>query len=90
MSELALTTQPGIQVTPTSLRVTNPNITFEELRYILDNAAKLGDSVRWWIGDLLLYADALKNEEAAPLGRPGRTVTVIKRALRPSMKPLRV
>ena len=27
----------------------------------------------------------LKNELAAPFGRPGRTVTVIRRALRPSM-----
>jgi hypothetical protein len=27
----------------------------------------------------------LKNEDAAPLGLPGRTVTVIKRALRPSI-----
>ena len=26
----------------------------------------------------------LKNEDAAPLGLPGRTVTVIKRAARPS------
>ena len=26
-----------------------------------------------------------KNDEAAPFGRPGRTVTVISRALRPSM-----
>ena len=31
-----------------------------------------------------------KKEEAAPLGFPGRTVTVISRAERPSMKPLRV
>ena len=30
-----------------------------------------------------------KNEDAAPFGRPGRTVTVISRAERPSMKPLR-
>ncbi len=32
----------------------------------------------------------LKNDEAAPFGLPGRTVTVISRAARPSMKPLRV
>ena len=32
----------------------------------------------------------LKNDDAAPLGLPGRTVTVISRAARPSMKPLRV
>ena len=32
----------------------------------------------------------LKNELAAPLGLPGRTVTVFSRAERPSMKPLRV
>ncbi len=32
----------------------------------------------------------LKNDEAAALGLPGRTVTVIRRAERPSMKPLRV
>ena len=32
----------------------------------------------------------LKNEDAAPLGLPGRTVTVIRRAERPSTKPLRV
>ena len=30
-----------------------------------------------------------KNDEAAPFGLPGRTVTVIRRAERPSMKPLR-
>ena len=30
-----------------------------------------------------------KNDDAAPFGRPGRTVTVIRRAERPSMKPLR-
>ena len=32
----------------------------------------------------------LKNDDAAALGLPGRTVTVIRRAARPSMKPLRV
>ena len=32
----------------------------------------------------------LKKPEAAPLGRPGRTLTVIGRTLRPAMKPLRV
>ena len=32
----------------------------------------------------------LKNEDAAPLGLPGRTLTVIKRALRPSINPLRL
>ena len=31
-----------------------------------------------------------KNEDAAALGLPGRTVTVIRRAARPSRKPLRV
>ena len=31
-----------------------------------------------------------KNEDAAPLGLPGRTVTVISRAARPSIKPFRV
>ena len=28
-----------------------------------------------------------KNDDAAPFGRPGRTVTVISRAERPSTKP---
>lgn len=32
----------------------------------------------------------LKKPEAAPLGRPGRTLTVIGRTLRPATKPLRV
>jgi len=32
----------------------------------------------------------LANEEAALFGLPGRTVTVGRRRLRPSMKPLRV
>jgi hypothetical protein len=31
-----------------------------------------------------------KKLDAAPFGRPGRTVTVISRAARPSTKPLRV
>ena len=30
-----------------------------------------------------------KNDDAAPFGRPGRTVTVIRRAERPSTKPFR-
>jgi hypothetical protein len=32
----------------------------------------------------------LKNPEAAPLGLPGRTLTVMSRTLRPRTKPLRV
>jgi hypothetical protein len=67
MSELALTTAPGISVSPTALTITNPNITFEEVQYALDHASMLGDTVRWWIGDLLLYAEGRFGEEYAQL-----------------------
>lgn len=68
MSELAaLTPAPGIVLSATALTVTDPNISFEACQGALDHALGLGDAVRWWVGDLLLYAEARWGEEHAQL-----------------------
>lgn len=67
MSELALKGTTGIAVSATALTVTDPNISFEQCQDVLEHALGLGDSVRWWVGDLLLYAEARWGEEYAQL-----------------------
>lgn len=67
MSELALTPAPGITLSATALTITDPNVTFEECQGALDHALGLGDAVRWWVGDLLLFAEARWGEEHAQL-----------------------
>jgi hypothetical protein len=67
MSEMALTTAPGISVSPTALTVTDVNIPFEQVQYAFDNAVRLGETVRWWVGDLIVYADDRWGEGYAQL-----------------------
>ena len=47
-----------------------------------------GHTARWPASGSLIMPD--RKPDAAALGRPGRTLTVIRRRARPSMNPLRV
>ena len=58
--------------------------------YVPNGQSVGSDKYQYKLAWLQATTTWLKNELAAPLGRPGRTVTVMRRALRPSIKPLRV
>ncbi len=64
---LPLGDPPGIQVSTTALKVIDPKLTIEQAGEILANAVSMGDTVRWWVGDLLLYAESRWGEESAQL-----------------------
>lgn len=60
-------TQPGVQFTPTSANVLDPKLTIEDIGRFIEQALGLNDSTRWWIGDLLLFAEANFSEKYAQL-----------------------
>jgi hypothetical protein len=64
-AELALPDPPdGLELSRTSLRVLRLP-TFEHVETVLSDLLGMGDSVRWWVGDLLLFAEANFQEEYA-------------------------
>lgn len=71
MNDLAVlkveVTQPGVQFARTSATVLDPKLTIEEVGALIDQAAGLNDTTKWWIGDLLLFAEANFHEQYAQL-----------------------
>lgn len=55
----------GVAVSSTSLQVTDPNMTFETFENAIRGVAVIGDSARWWLGDLLLFGESRYGEEYA-------------------------
>jgi hypothetical protein len=54
----------GIQVTPTSLQITD-DLPFEDWERALFGASHIGDTVKWWIGDLLIFGESRYGERYA-------------------------
>ena len=65
MTTQELTSFPGIEVSSVGLSVTDPSLTFEAFERALGAAGGLGDTARWWLGDLLLFGDSRYGEKAA-------------------------
>ncbi len=64
-TDLALPSAPdGMELSRTSLHVLELP-TFAHVEAALNDLLGMGDSVRWWIGDLLLFAEANFHEEYA-------------------------
>jgi hypothetical protein len=56
---------PGVEVSTTSLAVTDATFTYERFESALAGCAAIGDSARWWLGDLLVFGEARYGEEYA-------------------------
>lgn len=56
---------PGLQLSSTSLDVVDPTFTFGQFESALHGVTAAGDSVRWWLGDLLVFGEARFGEEYA-------------------------
>jgi hypothetical protein len=65
-AELVLPQPPGVEVSRTSLQVIEIP-TSEQLEIVLNEVVGMGDSVRWWVGDLLLFAEMNFREEYAQI-----------------------
>lgn len=48
---------PGIEWTPTSLQVLDPEFSYERFEEIVRMTGIGGDAVRWWLGDILVYGE---------------------------------
>lgn len=56
---------PGVEWTATSLQVIDPDLSFDQFAEIVRAAGGVGDSARWWLGDILVYGEARFGEEFA-------------------------
>jgi hypothetical protein len=63
MTELAIPElAAGVEVSATHLTITDPSLTYEDFEALVARAALMGDSARWWLGDLLLFGEARYGE----------------------------
>lgn len=62
-----LAADSGVEVTATSLTVTDVSPTFESIGAALDLAYGINESSRWWIGDLIAYAERRWGDDYAQL-----------------------
>ncbi len=68
MTDLALlAADGGLEITSTSLTVTETDPPFEKIAVALDAAYSLNESARWWIGDLIAYAERRWGDDYAQL-----------------------
>jgi hypothetical protein len=69
-------------VTPTALTLTDPSPDFDRIEALARMLGRLHDASKWWVADLLLYAEATFGEQASQVAdATGRSPETLRRWL---------